>query len=281
MHANRAEWLEKRRQRIGASDAPVIMGVSPWKTPYQLWQEKLGLSTDKEPSTAMLRGLDLEEKALKAFEKLSGLDMIAQQERAHSTYTWMWATLDGIDISGKNAVEIKCPGQTDHQSAVDGHIPEKYIPQLQHQMAVADLERIFYFSFDGENGIVLEAFRDDAYIKELINAEQRFWDCVENLIAPEQTSRDYQLMHDSEWIALSGAWKDINAQLKDLQSREEDIRERLIAKCGDLNCHGNGIKITRVVRKGNVEYSKIPQLETVDLEQFRKEPTSYWKVSAA
>ena len=35
------EWLEFRRSRIGASDAPIIMGVSPWKTHYKLWVEKI------------------------------------------------------------------------------------------------------------------------------------------------------------------------------------------------------------------------------------------------
>ncbi len=41
-HSN--EWLELRKNKIGASDAPIIMKVSPWKTPYRLWEEKLGLT---------------------------------------------------------------------------------------------------------------------------------------------------------------------------------------------------------------------------------------------
>lgn len=34
------EWLMWRSQGIGASDAPVIMGVSPWSDPVSLWMEK-------------------------------------------------------------------------------------------------------------------------------------------------------------------------------------------------------------------------------------------------
>ena len=37
-----SEWLENRKNHIGASDAPVVMGVSPWDTPYKLWENKLG-----------------------------------------------------------------------------------------------------------------------------------------------------------------------------------------------------------------------------------------------
>lgn len=39
---NTQEWEKFRLQKIGASDAPIIMGVSPWKTPFQLWLEKQG-----------------------------------------------------------------------------------------------------------------------------------------------------------------------------------------------------------------------------------------------
>ena len=37
---NTPEWLEFRRKKIGASDAPIILEVSTWKTPYQLWLVK-------------------------------------------------------------------------------------------------------------------------------------------------------------------------------------------------------------------------------------------------
>ena len=39
---NHDEWLEWRRQGIGSSDSASIMGTSPYTTPYQLWEEKLG-----------------------------------------------------------------------------------------------------------------------------------------------------------------------------------------------------------------------------------------------
>ena len=32
------EQLERRRHGIGGSDAPVVVGLSKWRTPFQLWQ---------------------------------------------------------------------------------------------------------------------------------------------------------------------------------------------------------------------------------------------------
>lgn len=34
------KWLEARALGIGGSDAAVIMGMNPYKSPYQLWLEK-------------------------------------------------------------------------------------------------------------------------------------------------------------------------------------------------------------------------------------------------
>lgn len=40
--ADDAEWLERRKEGIGGSDVAAIMGLSPWKTPAQVWMEKTG-----------------------------------------------------------------------------------------------------------------------------------------------------------------------------------------------------------------------------------------------
>ena len=40
---DRAEWLEARKDGLGASDAAAVLGISPWKTNVQLWEEKTGL----------------------------------------------------------------------------------------------------------------------------------------------------------------------------------------------------------------------------------------------
>jgi len=36
------EWLEQRTKGIGGSDVAAIMGLSPWRTPAQVWLEKTG-----------------------------------------------------------------------------------------------------------------------------------------------------------------------------------------------------------------------------------------------
>src|SRR6185437_5018586 len=87
-----------------ASETPVVMGVSPWQTPYQLWQQKLGLR-DPTVTPAMLRGTELEPSARAAYEELTGRVM-QPLVLVDGDYS---ASLDGITLAGDRLLEIKCP----------------------------------------------------------------------------------------------------------------------------------------------------------------------------
>jgi len=39
---NKEEWLEERKNGIGGSDAATILGLNPYKTNIDLWEEKTG-----------------------------------------------------------------------------------------------------------------------------------------------------------------------------------------------------------------------------------------------
>lgn len=177
------EWIEFRRTHIGASDAVVIMGESPWKSPKELYYEKiLGIQQDDNPY--MKRGRDLEPLALECFESETGLQMFPMVF-VHDKLEWMAASLDGITLDRKSFVEIKCPGKMDHKKALSGQIPSKYLPQLQHQIAVTGIEKGFYYSFDGESGICIEVKKDEELIKKILAKESDFWYCIKKLKPPE------------------------------------------------------------------------------------------------
>ncbi len=69
------EWLAQRRKMIGASDAPVIMGVSPWCTPYRLWQEKLEIVKPRKQTKAMAMGIRREDTARSRFTEETGISV--------------------------------------------------------------------------------------------------------------------------------------------------------------------------------------------------------------
>lgn len=49
------EWHAQRAAVVGSSDVAAILGLSPWKSAYTVWQEKQGHITPAEPSPQMKR----------------------------------------------------------------------------------------------------------------------------------------------------------------------------------------------------------------------------------
>jgi len=272
-----SEWLEWRKTKVGASDAPIIMDVSPWKTALQLWEEKVGIKSAPEESRAMLRGTDMEPEARKAFEDSVGIDMFPQV-LTHPDYDWMIASLDGLSLDGTTAVEIKCPGKKAHDIAKSGKVPDYYYPQLQHQLAVLGLPFIYYWSYDGSEGALVKVERDGQYISTLIEHESSFVMCLKTETPPDPSFRDY--VEKPEWE--NGLGDDIieaKAQLEAANDRLEQLKFRAIAEANGQSCRGGGISIRKSYAKSSINYSKIPELKDVDLEAYRGKPRERWTLS--
>lgn len=281
---NTPEWKKLRKDYIGASDAPIIMGISPWKTPYQLWQEKLGLLEDDKDTFATRYGRDMEEPARRAYEEYTG-HFVTPEVLFHPGKEFMMASLDGVSPDGTKAVEIKNVNLDDHMLAREGKIPEKYFPQLQHQLeilfALYGLKTIDYYSFYKGEGVIVEIGVDDKYLKQLIQKEGKFWnENVLGLKEPELTNKDFvSLEEDQEWLMLSDSWGRIHKELAELEKKEQEIRASLISRAEGKNIVGNNIKLQQVIRKGAVDYKSIPELKGVNLETYRKSPIQSWRIS--
>lgn len=271
---NTPQWLALRQNFIGASDAPTILGLNPYKTIHELWEEKLGLRSAPTTNAAMQRGKDLEPVALEEFCATLAMEF-EPCIVFHPTIPFMMCSLDGRTLDQEYIVEIKCPGKADHQLALSGKVPPKYFPQLQHQLAVTGLKFAYYYSFDGEKGVIVKVNRDDDYIENLIEKEREFWECVETLTAPKCP---FQVNETDEWKSTAEKYLEVQFERLRLEKMEALYKEQLIAYAEDKETKGAGIKLVKEVRKGALEYDKIPQLEGIDLDQFRKPPTSYWKI---
>ncbi len=268
------EWLQLRKSKITATDAPIIMGASHWKSKVQLYHEKMDPEYNTTVNDRMRRGIDLEPHARELFILKTGIHVEPQVV----VKDWAMASLDGLDSQGKTAVEIKCPGNADHACAVSGSVPDHYLPQLQHQMYVCDLDKIFYFSFDGFDGVTVEVSRDDEYINRMIEEEKKFYDCLVNKTPPEPSENDYVYREDHEWEECALMWQSVSKSIKRLQEKEEQLREKLVLLSGGSNAMGAGISLCQVRRKGSIDYSKIPELKNVNLETYRKQDSSYWRL---
>lgn len=269
------EWHELRRNSIGASDAAVILGISPWKTRYRLWCEKLG-AEQQEETYAMRRGSAMEPQALAAYEKHAGAQFFPEVV-FHPKYPFIMASLDGLSLDGKRGVEIKCPGKETINQAKKGDVPQHYYAQLQHQMLCAGLRQMDYYCFDGEEGICITVEFDETFAASMLDEELAFWALVKAKTPPALTDQDYLIKEDDpDWFHHANRLRQIDEQLKALEDEKSYIKEMLIDKSEGRSCKGCGVTLTQSMRKGNVNYAKIPQLADVDLEAYRGKSVQIW-----
>lgn len=280
MQQNTKEWLDFRKDKIGASDAPIIVGVSPWSTPFQLWEEKLGLREPRPMTAAMQDGKDNEAMILRFYNAAMGVDL-QPKVLQHLKWPWMMASLDGY--SDEHMVEIKYAGKEDHARAQQGEVPAKYIPQLQHQLCVAGMDWMHYVSSprNGEmrDTKILKVYRDDEFLDELIALETEFFNMMQNFCPPEMGDKDCSERSDAEWMQLAYDLTKAKLELADQEAKFEELRKRAIDLAAGQSVIGGGIRLTKTHRKGNVDYKAIPELRGVDLELYRGKPSSIWRLT--
>ncbi len=274
------EWLQLRRTKIGASDAPIIMGVSPWTTPYQLFQSKREEVEDKD-TWQMKRGRDMEKEALDALQEYLGIEMF-QPVLMHDYHDWMIASYDALSLDGKVCAEIKCPGEKDHQLALSGYIPVKYNPQLQHQMAVNTLlEENIYWSYRDSKGVALHEKRDNPYIDALEQKEGIFYLGLINGVPPALTDRDYVERNENHWSYLASLEREAYQMEKIWKQKKEEFRSEMIDMAEGKSSIGGGIRLSKYECQGRVNYASIPELKGLDLDKYRDKTIVRWRFSAS
>ena len=147
----RAEWLAWRKTGLTATDAPAILGLSPWASPFSVWATKTGLYDRDaiEVTDAMEFGSRAERMIGQWFEDLNPDLYVAGEQTwcTSQTEPHMLATVDGFVFDSPfcepsidtalGGFEIKTT--TDTADAWDEQIPDHVVAQVQWQMAVTGL----------------------------------------------------------------------------------------------------------------------------------------------
>jgi putative phage-type endonuclease len=271
------QWHALRKTKIAASDAPAIMQVSPWKTPLDVWNEKCHLPCKDKKSPFMQRGLDLEPQALQTFEQITGYLMMPKVV-LHPTIDYLMASLDGMELSGKAIVEIKCPGQIDHNCALDGEVPAKYIPQLMHQMECSGLKKAYYFSYTLTSYKVLEVHFDEKYVENLLKEEAEFWNCVLTKTEPK-SKKNYIQMNSQEWTDAANQYKEIGRQISLLEDQRKAYKDCLFAMANGMQTQGAGVTLSKITRRGKVDVDALAKDAKLDPEKYREPSKEEWRIT--
>lgn len=188
LHPDEDAWRQARRSSIGASDAAAVMGISPWKTEAQLWDEKANGKTLDFNNSDTVRGHRSENHILELYGIETGRKIFSGERiMLMSNHNWfMSCTLDGIDFTNEDnpiVIEVKSV-KFSHGEWSDDKIPDYYFTQLLHQLAVTGWnEAILLVRFTRNEGWesaserLYHVKREDVQdqIDKLVRKESKFW----------------------------------------------------------------------------------------------------------
>lgn len=169
-----------RTKGIGGSDAAAALGMSPWKTPYQLWLEKRGEGEQEIDTEFGYWGNALEAPILNRFERDAPAEVLCRQQLFVSPeHPFMFCHVDGI--AGDDLVQAKT-----YIGSPWDEVPDQYQIQVQHEMICTGAKLCHMpvlFSYNTYKCYTIEA--DPKLQALIIEGERRFWELVQSNTPPE------------------------------------------------------------------------------------------------
>lgn len=296
-----AEWLERRRQYIGGSDAAAAVGMSRYKSRLDLWREKRG-ELVIETTEVMRRGKILEPLVAMLYARATGNKTEPGAWCTSEEHKFMAATPDLLDVTDNCIVQIKTTSTWARERwgpAEKPKAPDDYALQCYHEMAVtgahenrlavffADqstfrglvwmvsagmkLERVLEYVDDLIKEadspcefLVVPVFRNEPVIETLVNGEAEFWNTY---VLPGVPPPDASIpQKSSEIIEADEQQRELLGRLRDAkrsQNNAKDTYDTLVAEVKTEIGDASGIKAEGIC---SITYKAPAAKEIIDYE---------------
>ncbi|MBK8117574.1 MAG: YqaJ viral recombinase family protein [Candidatus Accumulibacter sp.] len=195
---------------IGGSDVAAILGVSPWKSPFQLYQEKIGAFCEeitREKQRLFDRGHRWEpvvvemlvDELLDRGHDVQIIDRNARYQDPEFPFLACELDLELLIDGEEHNAEIKTvsPFAAKAWGEQDtDEIPLYYAAQVMHGLMVKPRKRAIVAALIGVDDLRLHQIeRDEETISAIRAKEVEFWRRVQERDAPEPTTAD-----DVKWL---------------------------------------------------------------------------------
>lgn len=294
------EWHQFRDGGIGGSEIASVMGISPYKTPLQLFLEKTGAvaPADLSKNPHVRRGIKYEDHiadiVLRHFGA-RGMPLCG----IHEEYPFIRVSFDLLTSDGVFEIKAISDKQWEEMLAHGPH--PHYRVQVEYQLLVAEKitpkgHLVYWREITNPDGTKSEEVRvfpvslSVERRQELIDEASKFWEMVTNgILPPADPKRD--VLSEAEmdeadlalWRAIATACKAREkryARLKKITERLDKAssadEEQLLKLIGDrFSGAGSGIRFTRFWKAGTVDFGKalkalMPTHTESDLDPFRR-----------
>jgi putative phage-type endonuclease len=292
---------EDRSTGIGGSDAAAALGISPWKSRYQLWREKRGLDLQPEIShkPVVEWGTLLEDTVAAKFAEVAQLRVqrINRPLRSFS-HPFMVANIDRAVVNPQIAKRVYWMGdrlstdqileaKTTSSFAADDwgdegtdQIPLHYAAQAVHYLIVTGVA-ICHFGvlIDGSKFRRYKVERDRKLMDMVIDGEREFWRMVEENVEPEavtledvkrkyRNSNEAEVEANDEIAAKVLQLREITFNMKADEKRAEALKLEIMRYMGDaavLTSFGQPIVTWRKAKDSNALNQQLLKQEQPDI----------------
>ncbi|WP_333662776.1 YqaJ viral recombinase family nuclease [Acinetobacter sp.] len=266
---NRDQFLANRKKGIGGSDVAAILGLSPYKSPYQLWLDKTGRSEKKDSQNESAHfGNLLEDVVAKEFSRRTGMkvqrvkDQLSLESQGDS---WAIGNIDRAiinpEISGNVRLKegvlttdmiLECKTASEYMSKLFGedgsdHIPDYYLTQCLWYLKLTGAKVCYLAALIGGNKFRMYRIeRDEDLIESIFKQVKAFWfNHVVADVPPDPTCFDdvlhrwsthivgKQVEADFEHIKLGEELVAVQSRQKADKAREDEIKLKIVSTMQD------------------------------------------------
>lgn len=192
-NATREEWLKVRKLGLGGSDMAAVLGLSPWRSPIDVWLDKTSDAVEEKESEPMYWGNVLEEVVAQEFAKRSGYKVRNNNFTLQSEeYPYLLANIDREIVGLDAGLECKTANAFKANEWDGDNVPDAYYIQCQHYMAVTGKSSWWIACLVGGNTFYYkEIKRNEEVIAAIIDTGAAFWELVKNktMPAPDDTKQ--------------------------------------------------------------------------------------------
>jgi len=265
---------------IGGSEAAAAIGLSRYKSQLRLYLEKIG-EVEREPAgEAAYWGNILEEIVAQEFAKRTGKKVQRVNKTfVHEKYPFAIGHIDR-KVVGENAL-LECKTTSiwkdKEWSTKEDEIPQEYLIQVMHYLAVTGYERAYVaVLIGGQKFAVKEFSRDEELIDYIMEAEKKFYEMIVNRTPPaldgsDDASKILSLLYPSaqegstiELPVYEGVVEEILAldkQIKELEQMKEEKENTIKNAMGNYE--------TAIIGRYTISWKNVTT-ERLDTKELKK-----------
>lgn len=250
---DREVFLARRKAGIGGSDVAAILGISPWRTPLDVYLDKTGRAVEVPPTEAMRLGTELEDYVARRYAEQTGATVLRHEEQmmvGHCTGNIdRYVASDPDDSIASARVGLEC--KTSSGNRIWDEVPVYYVTQVQHYMGLLpQIERFdvaVLFLSPRKEFRIYPVQRDDETIEKQTAYCNQWWeDHIIKDIPPEpsNTAECVRLyakpQHEEKRLTLQGysacvELKEIKTQIAALEKREDELKTAVMRELGEMD----------------------------------------------